>query len=232
MKLGGMAMIASSVLLLGACKDDRREELREQAGEVQETAREELREARTDVQAERDEYVREVRGELAKLDEKIKEVEQKAKVDSKADQRMLDERLADLRAGRREVDQALTRLQAESAETWTRARSNVESGLAKLRTAYGGAAAILQIAVYELPEKSDPAIVTKIQSRFAKEEALASSNITIRSKTGVVTLEGRVPSDTAKRRARELARGVEGVTEVKDQLEIQTAAMPKPLNVK
>ena len=65
---------------------------------------------------------------------------------------------------------------------------------------------------------TDGWITTKVNAKFADEQILNGSNITVETNDYVVTLKGTVESDSAKRRAVEIARGTEGVVRVVDQL--------------
>ena len=71
--------------------------------------------------------------------------------------------------------------------------------------------------------RSDSAISTAVQARFYTEDVTRGRAIEVSAEKGVVTLRGTVPSDAVRQRAVELARGVEGVTNVADQLEVRDA---------
>jgi hyperosmotically inducible protein len=63
-------------------------------------------------------------------------------------------------------------------------------------------------------------LVMKVHSEFVNEDILEGSNIDVDVKDGVVTLQGTVASDAARKRALELARKNDGVKGVTDQLRV------------
>lgn len=67
---------------------------------------------------------------------------------------------------------------------------------------------------------SDAWITTKVKWFFVGEDLLANSNIDADTAKGVVTLKGTVKTDAGKKRAVALAKGVDGVKSVVDQMKI------------
>jgi hyperosmotically inducible protein len=66
-------------------------------------------------------------------------------------------------------------------------------------------------------EISDTWITTKVKANFWGEQVLRGSDISVDTDdNGVVTLTGKVPNERAKDRARDIARGVDGVRKVND----------------
>jgi hyperosmotically inducible protein len=80
-------------------------------------------------------------------------------------------------------------------------------------------------AVQESPERRDARITTGVQAKLYSEEAVRGRDIAVIADQSIVTLRGSVDSDAAKQRALSLARDVEGVTEVRDELRVQTATV-------
>jgi len=68
---------------------------------------------------------------------------------------------------------------------------------------------------------ADAAVGTSVRTALQADTSLAELNILVSASNGVVTLTGRVPSQTEKHRAIELARETEGVRSVVDRLEIK-----------
>jgi osmotically-inducible protein OsmY len=68
--------------------------------------------------------------------------------------------------------------------------------------------------------RGDAAITTAVQAKFYAEELTRGRLIDVSAENSIVTLRGTVPTETARQRAVELARGVEGVTSVTDQLQV------------
>jgi osmotically-inducible protein OsmY len=69
----------------------------------------------------------------------------------------------------------------------------------------------------------DGVITTKIKAKFVGDGQVKATNIDVTTNNGVVTLDGTVPSGTAKQKALALARDTDGVTQVIDRLTVQRA---------
>jgi hyperosmotically inducible protein len=67
----------------------------------------------------------------------------------------------------------------------------------------------------------DAAITAEIQSRLARDPALSTLRIDIDSSGGNVVLRGLAPDAAARDRATMLARGVEGVLRVSNELQLR-----------
>ena len=76
----------------------------------------------------------------------------------------------------------------------------------------------------------DISISTAVQAKYYTDETLRGREIQVSAQNGVVTLRGSVQSEAAKQHAISLARTVEGVTRVDDELEVRdrrsTSAAP------
>jgi osmotically-inducible protein OsmY len=105
------------------------------------------------------------------------------------------------------------------------------------RRAYGGTVAAALIALCagcrgaeqtpdmtgaQAPEapRADLAITTDIQSKYYQDDLIRGRSIDVRTENGVVTLSGTLPDQNAEAKALALARGVQGVQRVDDQLEV------------
>ncbi len=77
---------------------------------------------------------------------------------------------------------------------------------------------------------SDLGITTKVRSRLDTDRNVNAAQIQVMTQNKVVTLSGAVESPAAKERAVTVARQVEGVVDVVDNLSVSTAvaAMPAP----
>lgn len=64
----------------------------------------------------------------------------------------------------------------------------------------------------------DTTITTRIKARFANDEAVAATSISVETLKGVVLLSGFAKNAEEKSRAEQLARGVDGVTGVKNAI--------------
>jgi hyperosmotically inducible protein len=70
-------------------------------------------------------------------------------------------------------------------------------------------------------KSSDTSITTRVKAGFSGEKLLRDSAIDVDTTNHVVTLKGTVASNAAKARAGEIARGIEGVTRVVNQLVVK-----------
>ncbi|WP_317205130.1 BON domain-containing protein [Janthinobacterium sp.] len=68
---------------------------------------------------------------------------------------------------------------------------------------------------------TDTVITSKIKADLVKDPDLKAMDVHVETVNGVVTLSGFVPSEMEANKARELARGVSGVSEVKSDLKVK-----------
>ena len=66
----------------------------------------------------------------------------------------------------------------------------------------------------------DTTITTRVKTAMLNDPTVGGMRIDVDTFKGVVTLSGRVQSQAEREQAVALARGVDGVTEVKDALQI------------
>jgi len=72
------------------------------------------------------------------------------------------------------------------------------------------------------------ALTTKVKTALAKEEGLKTmTNINVDSADGVVTLKGRVDSADMKKKAEAVAKKVDGVKSVKNELRVEAPKKDK-----
>ncbi len=75
---------------------------------------------------------------------------------------------------------------------------------------------------------SNAALTTKVKSALAKDGgARTMTNINVDSEKGVVTLKGKVDSAELKKKAEEIAKKVDGVKSVKNQLRVEAPKKDK-----
>jgi hyperosmotically inducible protein len=75
---------------------------------------------------------------------------------------------------------------------------------------------------------SNAALTTKVKSALAKDSGFKTlAKINVDSNEGVVTLKGRVESADAKKKAEQIAKQVDGVKSVKNQLTVEGAKKEK-----
>lgn len=70
----------------------------------------------------------------------------------------------------------------------------------------------------------DLAITTEINAKLSRDERLSPLNINVDTAEGRVILRGSAPDTSAREHATDLARSVEGVVDVNNQLNVQ----PRP----
>lgn len=73
-------------------------------------------------------------------------------------------------------------------------------------------------------QSTDEGIATSVQAKYYDDDAVRGRNVSVMAESGVVTLRGTVESQAARERAVSIAREVEGVRDVRDELNIQTAS--------
>ena len=66
----------------------------------------------------------------------------------------------------------------------------------------------------------DTTITTRVKTAMLNDPQVGGLRIDVDTFKGAVTLSGRVKSETEKQQAITLARGISGVTEVKDALQV------------
>jgi len=93
--------------------------------------------------------------------------------------------------------------------------AEVKEGMANLKDAAKSAGAAMSASV------DDAAITSSVSAGLAKDPDLSAIKIDVDTKGGVVSLKGPAPNAAAKARAEEIAKGVQGVTSVNNQLEVK-----------
>lgn len=71
------------------------------------------------------------------------------------------------------------------------------------------------------PYLGDAAITAKVKAKFLGDKTVSAIRTKVETKEGVVYLSGQAKSDTEKQRATELAMTVEGVKDVKNNIEVK-----------
>jgi hyperosmotically inducible protein len=93
--------------------------------------------------------------------------------------------------------------------------SEVKEGMANAKQAAKEAGASMSATV------DDAAITASVSAGLAKDPDLSAIKINVDTKAGAVSLKGPAPTAAAKTRAEEIAKGVQGVTSVDNQLEVK-----------
>jgi hyperosmotically inducible protein len=130
-----------------------------------------------------------------------------------------DDDVADARGTARETAKDAKR---ESKEAARDARDAAREAKEDAKEASGNAARKSRETAGTAGEAvTDGWITTKVKSSFVGEDALENSDIDVDTNTGVVTLTGTVASQAGRARAVAIAKKIEGVKDVKDELKIQ-----------
>jgi osmotically-inducible protein OsmY len=67
---------------------------------------------------------------------------------------------------------------------------------------------------------TDAALADRIKSQLASDNQVKNASIEVTAKSGVVLLQGTVPTRAAKERALTVARGIDGVTQVVERIQV------------
>jgi len=94
--------------------------------------------------------------------------------------------------------------------------AEVKQGMANVAEAAKEAGATMSAKV------DDAAITASVSAGLAKDPDLSAIKINVDTKGGAVSLKGPAPTAAAKARAEEIAKGVQGVTSVDNQLEVKS----------
>jgi osmotically-inducible protein OsmY len=70
---------------------------------------------------------------------------------------------------------------------------------------------------------TDAAVADRIKSQLASDSQMKNAPIEVTAKSGVVTLQGTVPTKAAKEHALAAVSGIDGVTQVVDRIQVSTA---------
>lgn len=111
------------------------------------------------------------------------------------------------------VDAGVAKTEQAAAETG----AAVKDAANQASTAVMGAAADTRAVV------SDAEITAKVNAGLAADKDLSAIRIDVDTKDGIVTLNGPVPTASAKERASDIARNVKDVKSVNNQLNVQAS---------
>lgn len=114
------------------------------------------------------------------------------------------------------TEQAAENAQQRTENAAQSAGARMEEGAARVGDATSNAAnSAMDIA-------GEAATTAEIKAALVKDPELSALQINVDTKAGTVTLNGTAPSDSAKTRAEEIAKGVKGVSAVNNLLTVQT----------
>jgi hyperosmotically inducible protein len=78
----------------------------------------------------------------------------------------------------------------------------------------------------------DAWLTSKTKIALYADERVSANEVKVETRNGVVTLRGKVATDAEKRAAEEVAKGVDGVASVKNQLQVVPASARKVVDAK
>ncbi|MBP6779758.1 MAG: BON domain-containing protein [Ottowia sp.] len=181
---------------LGACSKSEQEQAQRQVDQAATQAAEAGRELKADAQ----EAGRELKAEAQQAGREAAEAGRELKADAAEAGRELKADAAE--AGRE--------LKADAAAATAEARAEAAKAGEAIKEGARDAAGLA----------SDVAITASVNARLAKDPDLSALRINVDTKDGAVTLTGPAPSQAAKDRAATLAREVEGVKSVTNNLSV------------
>lgn len=113
------------------------------------------------------------------------------------------------------TEQAAGNAQQRTEQAASTAGARIEEGAARVGDATSNAAnSAMDVA-------GEAATTAEIKAALVKDSELSALQINVDTKGGTVTLNGTAPSDSAKARAEEIAKGVKGVAAVNNMLTVQ-----------
>ena len=153
-------------------------------------------------------------GRLAKVSG-VTRVSNQIEVDAKIDQSRIDAAGEKTKAG-------VTKAVDATVDAAQKTKEGVQKGVGKAEQGVGKAADKTSDAVGKVGDKlSDTSVTTRVKAAFTGEKLLQGTAIDVATTDHVVTLKGTVGSTAAKARAEEIARGIDGVTRVINQLVVR-----------
>ena len=115
------------------------------------------------------------------------------------------------------TERAADQAAAKTGQAVSEAKEKIESSDAgaKMSQAAKDAGSAISSAA------DDATITAQVSAGLAKDPDLSAIKIDVDTQAGKVTLRGPAPTPTAKERAEQIAKGVQGVSSVDNQLEVK-----------
>ena len=153
-------------------------------------------------------------GRLAKV-AGVTRVNNRIEVDPKIDQSKIDTAGDKTKTG-------LTKAVDATVSAARKTKAAVQTGVGKSEQGVGIAADKTSDALGTVGDKvADASVTTRVKAGFSGEELLHDSAIDVETTDHVVTLRGTVPSNEARLRAGEIARAVDSVTRVVNEIAVR-----------
>jgi hyperosmotically inducible periplasmic protein len=145
----------------------------------------------------------------------VTRVDNRIEVDPKIDQSKIDTAAENTKAG-------VTKAVDATANAAEKTKKGVEQGIAKTEEGVGKAADKTSEGLGKVGDKlGDTSVTTRVKAGYSGEELLRDTSIDVETTDHVVTLRGTVASSAAKVRAGEIARRIDGVTRVVNELVVK-----------
>ena len=128
--------------------------------------------------------------------------------------RQVDQAAAKTAEAGRDAAAAARDATADAKQAGQELKADAASATSEVRAEASQAGAAVKAAV------DDAAITASISAKLAKDADLSALRIDVDTKDGTVTLSGPAPTQAAKDRASQLAREVEGVKNVTNNLKV------------
>ncbi|MFT3815382.1 MAG: BON domain-containing protein [Acidovorax sp.] len=127
-----------------------------------------------------------------------------------------------------QLDAAVAKTEQAAADAQRKAQDAIDAAKPKVEEAAAKADAMAkdagdaakQAAGSALATAGDAAISAQVTAGLAKDPDLSALKIKVDTQAGVVTLSGPAPTDQAKQRAADIAKGVKGVNSVNNLLTV------------
>jgi osmotically-inducible protein OsmY len=153
-------------------------------------------------------------GRLAKVSG-VTTVNNRIEIDPKIDQSKIDTAGEKTKTG-------VTKGVDATVDATKKTETAVEKGVGKAEQGVSKAADKTAEAVGKVGDKaSDTSVTTRVKAGFSGEKLLQDTAIDVDTTNHVVTLRGTVASDAAKARAGEIARSIDGVTRVVNEIVVR-----------
>jgi hyperosmotically inducible periplasmic protein len=153
-------------------------------------------------------------GRLAKVSG-VTTVNNRIEIDPKIDQSRID-------AAGEKTKTGVTKGVDATVDAAKKTKTAVQKGVGKAEQGASKAADKTSEAVGKVGDKaSDTSVTTRVKAGFSGEKLLQDTAIDVDTTDHVVTLRGTVASDAAKARAGEIARSIDGVTRVVNEIVVR-----------
>ena len=122
------------------------------------------------------------------------------------------------------IDAGLAKTEQMAKEAKDKATASMASAGDAVKQAASDAQSAAGPAVSKVADKMDDvAITAAVSTGLAKDPDLSAIKINVETKNGVVTLNGPAPTAAAKAKAADIAKQIQGVTSVNNQLVIKAS---------